>query len=279
MLNKIELAAIVAASALLAGCVTKAPVEKTIVENSYVQYLEKVGYTRFLMPSTLQSAGALVAVDKDAGLIVKGDLRSCGLNDEAILYSPDPAKANDYKNGKFPNFTGTGENDFGLGIVASVVGGVGGSLNAKTVRKVTVEASDVGEETLNSLLIRGFLNDPARASALNKECLTAIESGNVAIITQSAYIQAGAVTFYGKDDYSAKLDGPAVIKALNLNVTPNMGITISQDGKLTFDKRTYVAFKLAYRKGPPGTPSLGGESGDGWNDVTVDLHGAAAKQK
>ncbi len=264
-----------AAAAVMTSCASNPTAG--VVENNLTQYLEANGYKRWSMPSTLQSAGALIELDENGrNPNVKGDLLTCASTPEArdeliiAMFGPTNEDQNRYRNASWPNFELQRNSKIDIGLAAAV-GAIGGSAGFDRIRRAKVTTSKAGPEKLFEYSIEGWFRNPANLNKLIDGCADAIASGRAILVTESAYIEAGEIEFFADDAATVKLDKPAVLDAFQTTVSidPSFESKFTSDGKAVFDKRIYIAYKTA--KSIPGAGTLG--SGDKWEDATSILEG------
>lgn len=273
MRNLKSLSVVAMCAAAVAGCATSRPVTQTLENNALIKYLNGKGYTNWPVPATLQSAGALIEFD-DGVPVIKGDLLSCAADSETrndlfkAMFGPDQETQDRYRNAQFPDFDFERNSnlDFGLDFALKILGG---SANYENVRKATITTTNSGPETLLTYNVEGWFRKPGNLSKLNAGCQAAIASGRAILVTESAYIADGVITFYGSDEFDGQLDTPLkVTKAVTLD--PSLDTEVKDDGTVTFNRRTYIAFKSA--KKFPGVGTLGSDGE--WEDATDLLKSA-----
>lgn len=264
-----------AAAVVVSSCASNPTVG--VVENTLTQYLQDNGYTRWSMPSTLQSAGVLIELDQNGqNPNVKGDLLSCAIDDDAraeierAMFGATPEIQNNYRNASWPNFELERNTKLDIGLAAAV-SAIGGSAGYDRVRKSKVTTSKAGPEKLFEYSIEGWFRNPANLDKLIDGCADAIASGRALLVTESAYIEAGEIEFFADDAATIKLDKPAVLDAFKttLSIDPSFESKFTSEGKAIFEQRIYIAYKSA--KAIPGAGTLG--SSDEWEDATGVLQG------
>jgi hypothetical protein len=267
-----------AAAAALASCGPTRVLEEPIQGNALTRYLADNGYTTWTMPSTLQSAGVLIELDENGrNPIVKGDLLACAASTDAraelenAMFGSTEEDRNRYRNATWPNFELQRDTSLDLGLSAAV-GAIGGTVGYDRIRKAKVTTSKAGPEKLFEYSIEGWFRNPANLNKLIDGCADAIASGRAILVTESAYIEDGQIEFFADDAATAKLDKPAILDAFKTTVSldPAFENKITDDGKVIFEERIYIAYKTA--KAIPSAGTLG--SGDEWEDATALLQTA-----
>ncbi len=260
----------------IASCSTSRPVVQTLENNALIRYLNSKGYTNWPVPATLQSAGALIEFE-DGVPVIKGDLLSCAVDDATrtelfeAMFGSDQQTQDKYRNSTFPDFDfeRNSDLDFGLDFALKMIGG---TVDYDNVRKATITTDNAGSETVLAYNVEGWFRKPGNLGRLNLGCQNAIASGRAILVTESAYIGDGRVTFYGSDDFGVKLDDKIQVNQV-LSLDPSVGSHVDDDGTVVFDRRTYIAFKSA--KEFPGVGNL--SSGREWSDATDMLRAAYAQ--
>jgi hypothetical protein len=260
----------------------KAAVEGT-VDNGFVRFLSESGYTRTAVPSTLESGGSLVFVKDEGGdkqIEWVGDLLACGVP-ETVVFGADPQTQERLRNSRFPQFTATGADDFGVAVALNFEG-VGADADVGGIKRAILHIDDAGHEVIQRLAVASFLSDPATRATMQPFCTEALEKQKVAVLVDVAYLDKAKVEFYRDFGLKAKLTAPEVIEALKLGADAQG--KVQSDGSMVVDERIYVAFKEAFyvpAEGalPSGAPSPGeeqDEAPDMLQDATPDLVVAAS---
>lgn len=275
---KVSVLVMAASAVMLVACGTNPT--KGVVENPLTKYLVKNGYRVSTMPSTFDSAGVLLEYDKNnKNPQAKGDLLSCAANDAAraeidqVMFGATDSDRNRYKNASWPDFELKRDSKIELGLSAAV-GAVGATTGYDRIRKARVTTSKAGPEKLFVLSVEGWLNNPENLSKLIDGCADAIASGRMHLVTESAYIEAGEIEFFGDDEFKVKLDKPAVLDAFKtaISIDPSIASKFTSEGTAKFDQRIYIAFKSA--KVIPGVGTLGSGDKSEWDDSTALLQAA-----
>jgi hypothetical protein len=282
MIRKASTGALVVVGGLVAliGCSTDKTAVEGTVDNGFVRFLEDSGYTRVAMPSTLESGGSLVFVkdqDGDKQIEWVGDLLACGVPED-VVFGADEETRDRLRNGRFPQVTASGTDDFGVAVALNFEG-VGADADVGGIKRAILTIEDAGHEVIQRLAVASFLSDPASRAQMKPFCVEALDQRKVAILVDVAYLQKAKVEFYKDLHLKAKLTAPEVIEALNLGLDAQG--KVAADGSMVVDRRTYIAFKKAFyvpAEGslPSAAPSASEEEMPGLlEDATADLVEAA----
>ena len=255
-------AGLVTAVLFSVGCAGNGP-ERT-VDNQFTQMLDnKANYTRAAVPTGLLYPGAIVELtpNSDGEIVAErvSSLENCGVPENVIKR----------ESGNFAQFEASENDALGLQALASLNEGAAITAKIGAERQANLVVRSAKDETIDRLLVLGFIKDPANSATVPEVCREAILSKRVAIVVGAIYVDDGEFVFIDNKGAEAKLTD-AEIEAIG---ELNGGLVAKTDNKavMKITEPVYVAFRAKFVE----NGKLG--AGTALDDATDEIASAFSK--
>lgn len=219
------------------GCAGN-PLERT-VDNRFTQMLDnKANYTRAAVPTGLLYPGAIIELTQNSdGEVVAervSSLENCSVPKDVIKR----------ESGNFAQFEASENDALGLQALASLNQGASITGKIGAGRQANLVVRSAKDETIDRLLVVGFIKDPANADVVPKVCREAILSKRVAVIVGAIYVDDGEFVFVDNKGAEAKLTDAEIEEIGKLQA----GLEAKSDNKavMKITEPVYVAFRAKF---------------------------------